>query len=708
MAFGRFVRFDVLVGTGALIQTTAQTSVSHNGSTWTFDRAMPVGAFVTGEPFVVSNQAFQITGITPGGGNSFGVMKNPDGTSASQGFDDWLNQWAAPSRATPYSATLNVHPGVGGAVDVELGEEASFVQGMRGASSPGNWPIMADYNTLTVLSSAPPEGAYMPGSAGTSKTIRTRADVDFTSRGLPVPTGLPNGSALISNIPASMGMYRTNLEKLRAFRPSIAGSTSGYSADFVQTLFEIIYALNCNVYSAAQEQQVIDWVMTNANQFEAMIDQGVNLLDNGAGDGTVPGQGGAGQGGGWWIFGMAAAMLTRDASLMAKFRGHTKTQVEVPLWVSSDMVGREPDYVNGRAQQTYFDAHVGMPHGIADEDGSFIGGRYTNALAKIVMCEAMAVMAFDQGPPGYANGYEAILNGGPDDTSNRWAAIPAFVNRVRTWLPEFWGSWQKTTAMRNAFTQLQGLYTFRTFQPDEPVPYGAFASLDDYFNAGNGAVNFALDAEYDYSVLPITRWDMRVSLDGSQWWVASDVSPGHSFGGLIKGAPHWCGVRATSAAGTGHWLSHHVDSTPIQVGPNAAVDRWISTPTGTNPNTAPSYSGGLAPKVLTRGYPVWFWKIWEETTEGQLLSNAADDRRDEAQLKAGVGYPNGATYPAPSFAFQWQRSANGTSGWSNISGASSAEYNRTGADNGQYLRCRVTASNSQGSDASFTNVVAVP
>lgn len=52
-----------------------------------------------------------------------------------------------------------------------------------------------------------------------------------------------------------------------------------------------------------------------------------------------------------------------------------------------------------------------------------------------------------------------------------------------------------------------------------------------------------------------------------------------------------------------------------------------------------------------------------------------------------------------SYSYQWQTSANGTSGWSNISGATSSSYLLTATEANQYVRCAVTATNSGGSSS---------
>lgn len=53
--------------------------------------------------------------------------------------------------------------------------------------------------------------------------------------------------------------------------------------------------------------------------------------------------------------------------------------------------------------------------------------------------------------------------------------------------------------------------------------------------------------------------------------------------------------------------------------------------------------------------------------------------------------------PTPTFTRVWQRSADGASGWSDISGATGDTYTLVEDDDGQYVRIQVTATNSAGS-----------
>ena len=88
-------------------------SATFNSVTFTFDTDMTVGAFATGEPYVVSDQAFNITSIDPAsalldGGVAHGAMKDPF-CESEQGFDQFLGTGTA-SYITAANTTYNNTP----------------------------------------------------------------------------------------------------------------------------------------------------------------------------------------------------------------------------------------------------------------------------------------------------------------------------------------------------------------------------------------------------------------------------------------------------------------------------------------------------------------------------------------------------------------------------------------------------------------------
>lgn len=62
-------------------------------------------------------------------------------------------------------------------------------------------------------------------------------------------------------------------------------------------------------------------------------------------------------------------------------------------------------------------------------------------------------------------------------------------------------------------------------------------------------------------------------------------------------------------------------------------------------------------------------------------------------------------YPSPTFTRKWQISANGTSGWADIVGATNATYVLQSGDATKFVRAVVTATNSEGATPVNSNVV---
>jgi hypothetical protein len=57
---------------------------------------------------------------------------------------------------------------------------------------------------------------------------------------------------------------------------------------------------------------------------------------------------------------------------------------------------------------------------------------------------------------------------------------------------------------------------------------------------------------------------------------------------------------------------------------------------------------------------------------------------------------------SPTFEYQWERSDNGSTAWTSISGATSATYVADAADEGKFLRVKVTGTNAGGSAIAYS------
>lgn len=79
----------------------------------------------------------------------------------------------------------------------------------------------------------------------------------------------------------------------------------------------------------------------------------------------------------------------------------------------------------------------------------------------------------------------------------------------------------------------------------------------------------------------------------------------------------------------------------------------------------------------------------------------------DAQVGETLSATNGVWTgnPAPSYSLQWERSADGESGWEAIAGSASAAYELVADDEQMFLRCIVTAENPEGINSAESNVV---
>lgn len=154
---------------------------------------------------------------------------------------------------------------------------------------------------------------------------------------------------------------------------------------------------------------------------------------------------------------------------------------------------------------------------------------------------------------------------------------------------------------------------------------------------------------------PTYAYKWQRSDNGTSGW--ADISGATSINYTLQAADYdkYVRLQVTGTNGLGSSTANSVASAKIA---------------GTLPtnSTAPTVSGSA--------------------TVGQLLTSTSG-------VWAGV--------PTPTYAYQWQRSTNGTTGWTNIAGASSSTYTLQAADVGMYIRSQVTATNAVGSGVATTS-----
>mgnify|MGYP003643906125 CR=1 FL=1 len=669
--------------------TASATSATINGVTFNFDRSLAVGSFSLTDPddvhmFVVNASGFEITSVTPtstvvNGAYKDGVVKNPYfNTTDGQGFDeimeDGVASYIVASNAT-YNAALNIDPTkVGANIVVAAGEEATYVKSVRLASvtDGDSWQTIEKYVYLHVLSAAPLLGAYPPSASGTTKTIWTRSDVDYTVlRSLTFAASFTDTAAtLASKVPTSLGTFGIGGAVMRRFRLDVAlgTTTSNYSAEIADDYAKNLMALHQTGISTANRDEIADKAIQFGIQIYGIIERGGSGLNAGAGQG-----GGIGE----WLY--YAGALLGDAGMWTAAKDLV-TQTVSSQWLNTEDIGRAANGKSGSAAQTVLTEHAGVPFVIPDEFGTNHDTRYGNLAAFIVSYENLSIWML-QNTPDASNGAVAILNGATaNNTEQARAASVAFLDRYRSWTP--WvGNNDPGLLWRDMYDLVQPLtgLTSWTGQPDQVQREEAT------FTAGDGTILWNVGT-YDFATEAVSSIDMRYSVDNVQFIEVIGVTASSSQAGLLKGAAHWAGLRRVSASGNGAWGLNYPDATPITSG----TDRNKVTTTGTTTAAIPANT--TAPVIHARFVPAWGYKLWTP------LSGTIDV--NDTELAAGVGYWSG--YPAPTYTYQWKRDT------VDISGETNQTYNRTVADAETDLTCVVTATNASGAVSATTAIVTAP
>lgn len=680
--------------------TTSETSVTFDGVTFTFDRPVTVGVFAyPGEPFAISDQAFNVVSITPASGDingdgaiGNGAMLNPaipdtgEGTK-EQGWDQRLENYGdtntADSKETPYNSALNIDPANSGNIAISPGQKASIVKSVRdaGASSTGAQFRQIDkYVTLTVLDAIPATGTCRPSMAGTDKTIRGLQHVQFTPRGLALPASWPDVPTIISNVATVVHAFHSDPENLRLMRTEPQGPT-GYSGEIVDHHAKFVYAINTTAPTAQERENMIAQIITNANDIEGFQD---TMLSLGAG---------AGQGGAFWLHAMAAAALTRDSTLLNKVRAWGLQPDKSALWVDSSLVGMSTPGKNGTAAATYFAEQVGLPDVNPEYFGSSYYERYVDIGGYIVAWEVLSILAFAQGPVGFNDGEEMLLNGSLLGPSNVYSSPLAWASVARTFSPQDWapGGYQFGNEYNQPWDDLvaAGAVNPWTGRPMTPP-------RREYFSAVDGGIRFDEPSNFGYATEGSRTYDMRYSMDRVQFVEVTGVTDNQSVTGLIRGQEHLAQLRHVTASGASAWNYYGSTDTPIEDDSD-----WVGlvTPSGTGSNAAPTYVGGVAPSIHTRLHPAYPLEQWYPIT-GAFS-------QDEVEIAIGTGYL-GDCYPAPTN-ITYELEVSDTGGGSGYSlHATGQKHYRSAALANKFVRGKITVTNSQGSVVEYTNEVLCP
>lgn len=175
--------------------------ITHRDVTWTIDGDPVHGTYANGDPWVVG--PVTITSITPESTDSngwwqHGTQVNAVAGTGPQGFDSAMSEGG---QGPWYSLKLNVDPGHTG--EPLVVDEGMVIKSISRSSRPavrgaGSRPQLLDMEYMTVVTEAPPAGAFRPPPVGTDKTSAwTTEDLDYSIlRDLPVLPGAPEKDAV--------------------------------------------------------------------------------------------------------------------------------------------------------------------------------------------------------------------------------------------------------------------------------------------------------------------------------------------------------------------------------------------------------------------------------------------------------------------------------------------------------------------------------
>lgn len=700
-------------------ETVLTDSITVDGVTVTLDRPMPVCFSCLGDAAIISTEAFQITAISPGtttigGYLGNGAMITPAFDQATgQGFDQILTAMAKTTFRTAYVAGQNVDPAASGPIAIAAGQETTIVKSVRRtAATVSSERVIERYVPITVLAAVPPAGFFRPAMAAVSKAVpdawREGAARYGVLRSLPPVAGNINRAAA-EVIMAHTGAWfkAAGAESHRALHVEPGGN---YGADIGQSYGDVFAFLHSTASNADKRISFLRGI-----QFG--IDQA------GARTRGWPGPNGAGQGYGTQEFQYLAAFALADTALLASARATTGGSFSQNMWITPAHVGFPVNYPSSsgakmRNRNTYLPSDVGIPDWSHQEgvkntfpaplDDAGWNGRYRRFFT-CGMLSALCVELLQDGPGGIT-GTDAILAGGPNDVTNRHAAALNFYDRARTAPIGLVDTQARTTNGRQATCDAWRAHIARPAWTGRPE----WLTASGRVTAGDGQIAYDW-TPHQFSTLPITRRDVRYSMDPVTAPNAVGVAPSQAVGigaaqfvqlddvpasgvltGLTRGLAHEVSYRIWNANGPGRWSSNW----PMQ-GDYSGGDsqrRNSATPTGTAALAAPVFA--VAPKLFTRTYPQYVGEIFTEI-DGVIPAQAM--AVDQAVLVGGVGYVTG--YPAPTFAFEWEIDGVLQAGNARTFDAVGAAQWRALA--GKSLTYRVTATNSQGS-ATATVTVAIP
>lgn len=725
----RLKRYYENPATGDRMVTTLETSVTYRGVTYTFDKAMPVGYDVMGEPVVISIQEFDIISVTPtsavvDGYIANGLMLNPFSNYASpeQGFDEALGQSGLGASQIPYNASLNITL----PYTVASGTNAVFAKSVRRSGLGGNpiqWGLLEDIVALTVLESTPFDDIYRPGTAYFANSPSFDVDLDL------VRDRDYNASALMNNPTPSSGTYSyANMEQylddimhfpwngwqgenLRRFYYDAAAPSNGYAGDYGGPRAHCLTMLHSDALNATQKKTLAQKVIRQGLEVYAAIQNGwqANL--------QFQPFDGAGQWHGYHPQLYTTAFLLNNSDILLSCQLLASNMQDNISWINSTDIGFAAEFPGPSGEQsrnrwTFMGNDLGKPHWNEKYRGSQRTARYFDISTPVGTSEMFAVILLQNGPGG-VSGYEAFLNGGPHDTTNPRAAGVDLFDRWLTLCNVGVGGRQYRHVLNGETGLTNEFYTTEDWRglavPSQPK----WTGLPETFDVSNGDISLATDqftaavtgGQIDYDVTnenltlsttPITQHYVRYSYDGIQFTEDTVAGKTGTITGLMHGAEYWCGFAVENAAGKGGYsVNFNVSDLVTEPNPNGR-----NKPTTNDDIPSAAQGASVGPVAHYNPYPDWVDDVGDPVEWYEEAPTTLTD--DILVIYAGAGEVSG--YPAPTIQnYEFTRVGTGV-----VQAAGpSPKYELTADDLGEQITYTFELDNASGTPTISGNTITV-
>ena len=335
--------------------------ITHRNVTWTIAGDPVHGTYANGDPWVVG--PVTITGISPesteaSGWWQHGTQVNAEAGTGPQGFDSSMSEGG---QGPWYSIKLNVDPGhTGSSLEVN---EGTVIKAISRDSRPsvrgtGSRPQLLGMEYLTVVTVAPPAGAFRPPPVGTDKTSAwTTENLDFSIlRSLPVLPGAPDKGVVEDWFLRPWPSFILDNQG-RWVHP--LANMPNYGRDFGRRLGHGGLLL----HSEIGDKQTL---------YVRMVQIGIDTYATVRGNQFFTGFGAINSGRKWPV--LLAGLALGDENIQHVASGGVTTPGSAPnasrlnfsfdrqtWYVLPRDVGREMFTGDGRPRQTYEEEHVGLP-----------------------------------------------------------------------------------------------------------------------------------------------------------------------------------------------------------------------------------------------------------------------------------------------------------------------------------------------------------